>query len=204
MKDFINQKQVAQNLKKYNFQTFDEEIHEKINKVQHKVFEQQLKQQKKSQKQQQGGRVAFPIEYWGSTTNHYSADVPKFTDITPTETHLRPAIPLNDPSGVLGTEGGVLSGMVGGAKKQNVFQVSKKTHEQSAREFLKDKENNESKKSSTFKLNKKDFINASKQKFETIIDKVLSKAAKGGKQNHLSNAAFDKILEQKQFKAFKA
>lgn len=194
MKDFINQKQVAQNLKKYNFQTFDKEIHEKINKLHHNVFNQQFKQQKKNQNQQ-GGRVAFPIEYWGSTTNHYSNEVPKFTDITPTQTHLRPAIPLNDPSGVLGTEGGVLSGMVGGAKKQNVFQVSKTAHEQCAREFLQDKK--------SLKLNKKDFVNSSKQKFESVMHKVLSKAAKGSKQSHLSNAEFDKILEQKQFKVFK-
>ena len=202
MKDFINQKQVAQNLKKYKFQTFDKEIHEKINKLHHKVFDHQFKHEQKQQKQkqQQGGRVAFPIEYWGSTTNHYSTDVPKFTDITPTQTHLRPAIPLNDPSGVLGTERGMLSGMVGGAKKQNAFQVSKTAHEQSVREFLQEK--NETNKS--LKLNKKDFVNNSKQKFETVMHKVLSKAAKGDKQHHLSNAAFDKVLEQKQFKAFKA
>jgi hypothetical protein len=109
---------------------------------------------------------------------------------------LRPSIPLNDPSGVLGTEGGVLSGMVGGAKKQHTFQVSKTAHEQSVREFLQENK--------SLKLNKKDFVNNSKQKFETVMHKVLSKAAKGDKQHHLSNAAFDKVLEQKQFKAFKA
>ena len=195
MKDFISHKQVAQNLKKYNLQSFDQDIQDKINSLHHKVLEQQFKQHKK---QQQGGRVAMPIEYFGSTTNHYSTDVPKFTDITPTQTHLRPAIPLNDPTGVLGTEHGVTSGMVGGKQEQS-FQVSKKAHEQSAREFL--QENHDTTK---FKVNKKQFMHDSKQKFENVIHKVLSKASKTSKQGHLSKEDFDKVLKQKQFKAFKA
>ena len=197
MKDFISQKQVADNLKKYNLQSFDKEIHEKINRLQHKVFEHQLKQHHKQQKQQQGGRIAMPIEYFGSTTNHYSTSTPKFTDITPTQAYLRPAIALNDPTSILGTEKGMISGMVGGNKQQ--FQVSQKVQEQSAREFL--KENHDSTK---FKVSKKQFIDDSRQKFENVIDKVLSKAAKTSKEGHLSKEDFDKVLKQKQFKAFKA
>lgn len=197
MKDFISQKQVAENLKKYNLQSFDKEIHDKINRLHKKVFEYQLKQYQKQQKQQQGGRVAMPIEYFGSTTNHYSTSTPQFTDITPTEAYLRPAIALNDPSNILGTEKGVISGMVGGNKQQ--FQVSQKTQEQSAREFL--KENHDSTK---FKISKKQFVDDSKQKFENVIDNVLSKATKKSKQGHLSKEDFDKVLSLKQFKAFKA
>ncbi len=197
MKDFITKQQVAQNLKKFNFTTFDKDVQEKINHIHQKVFHQQLKQHKKKQNQQKGGRVAFPIEYFGSTTNHYSADVPKFTDISSTETHLRPPIPLNDPSGVLGTEGGVLSGMVGGKKSE--FQIAQKTHEQSAREFL--QEHHDDKK---FKVPRKEFFTNSKQKFESLMDTVLTKASKYSKQNHLSAEIFDKVLSQKKFKAFKA
>lgn len=195
MKDFINQKQVAQNLKKYNLHSFDNEITEKINNLHHKVIEHAFKNHHKQSKQH-GGRVAFPIEYFGSTTNHYSTDVPKFTDITPTQTHLRPAIPLNDPTGVLGTESGVTSGMVGG-KKQS-FQVSKNAHEQSVREVLEHHD------SSKLKVSKKQFNEDSKQKFEKVIDNVLSKATKKSKQGHLKSEDFDKVLEQKQFKVFKA
>jgi hypothetical protein len=197
MKDFISQKQVAQNLKKYNLQSFDKDIHEKINRLHHKVIEQEFKQHQKQQKQQQGGRVAMPIEYFGSTTNHYTTSTPQFTDITPTQTFLRPAIALNDLTGVLGTEKGMSSGMVGGNKQQ--FQVSQKCHEQSAREFLKEHHD-----STKFKVSKKQFMNDSKQKFENVIDKVLSKAAKTSKQGHLNNEDFDKVLKQKQFKSFKA
>jgi hypothetical protein len=196
MKDFISQKQVAYNLKKYNLQSFDKEIHDKINRLHKKVFEYQLKQYQKQQKQQ-GGRVAMPIEYFGSTTNHYSTSTPQFTDITPTQTYLRPTIALNDPTSILGTEKGVISGMVGGNKQQ--FQVSQKTQEQSAREFL--KENHDSTK---FKVSKKQFVDDSKQKFENLIDNVLSKATKKSKQGHLSKEDFDKVLSLKQFKAFKA
>jgi ABC-type oligopeptide transport system substrate-binding subunit len=196
MKDFISQKQVAQNLKKYNLQSFDKDIHEKINRLHHNVIEQEFKQHQKQQKQQ-GGRIAMPIEYYGSTTDHYSTSTPQFTNITPTPTFLRPAIPLNDLTGVLGTEKGMSSGMVGGNKQQ--FQVSQKCHEQSAREFLKEHHD-----STKFKVSKKQFMEDSKQKFENVMNKVLSKAAKSSKQGHLSNEEFDKVLKQKQFKSFKA
>lgn len=198
MKDIITQHQVAQNLKKFHFTSFDDEVHDKIQLIHQKVIRQELKhhlQQVKKQ-EQQGGRVAFPIDYFGSSTNSYSSSVPSFTNIAPTGTYIRPSILLNDPSSVLGTEKGVLSGMVGG--KKSLFQISKKHHEQGVRDVV--KEVNGLKQKVVMKKLQDD----SKQKFEKIMNDVLTKVSNSTKQHHLRIEDFDKVLDQKKYKSFQS
>jgi hypothetical protein len=198
MKDIITPQQVAQNLKKFQFTSFDDDVHEKIQLIHQKVIRQELKHhlQQARKQEQQGGRVAFPIDYFGSSTNSYTSSVPSFTNLSPTQTHIRPSIMLNDPSSVLGTERGVLSGMVGG--KKTLFQIPKKHHEQGVREVLKQVN------ASKHKVVMKKLQDDSKQKFEKTMDDVLTKVSKSTKQHHLRIEDLDKVLEQKKYKAFQS
>lgn len=198
MKDNLTKHQVAQNLKKYNFTSFDDNVQQLFNNIHDKVIEQQLKLHlQKSKHHQQGGRVAFPIEYFGGVTNSYSPSVPPFTNINPSDSYLRPPLALNDPTGVFGTEKGMLSGMVGGASK-STFKISSKKHEEAARYTLQ-KHNDKQ-----HLVSKKVFYEQSKQKFESKMHDLLSDISKATKSKHLSVSDLNKVLDKKKYKSLKA
>jgi hypothetical protein len=190
---FIKENQLKSNLKKFNYQSYDKEVVQKVNELQQQVVSDLLSQKKKTQKQQKGGRVAFPIDFFGGQTNNLTTKVPSFTDIAGNDVNSRQEILLNDPSQVLGTENGMLSGMLGGSRKQ--YQISQ-TAAQDAFKSISKREK--------FDIqDKQQFTQVAKQKFENVMTEVLMKAKQKG-SDHLSSEQLDKVLSQKKYKVFKA
>jgi len=191
---FIKENQLKSNLKRFNYQSYDEEVVKQVNELHEKLVSDLLVQKKKQQqKVQKGGRVSFPIDYFGGQTNNLTTNVPDFTNISGNDVNSRQEIPLNDPSQVLGTEQGITSGMIGGARQQ--YKLSQ-TAAQEAVKSLSKKEK--------FELqNKQEFIQVAKRKFESVITEVLIKAKQKG-QDHLSAEKLKNILSQKKYKVFKA
>jgi hypothetical protein len=194
---FIKDNQLKANLKKYNFQTADKEVFEQINQLQQKVvsdlLQQKKKQLQKQEKQQKGGRVAFPIDYFGGQTGNLTAETPAFTNISGNEVNLRQPMLLNDPTQALGTDKAMTSVQLGGAKQK--YQLSQTAAQEAVKSL--------SKKEKFDLQDKQDFVRVTKQKFEKVIDDVLTKAQKQEKQ-HLSKQNLQQVLEQKKYKSFKA
>lgn len=196
MINFIHEKQLKSNLKRYGYKSSDEEVGKLVNDLQHKVVGDLLKEVKKvHQKVQKGGRVSFPIDYFGGQTNNLSIDAPSFTNISADATNLRQIMPLNDPTGSLSTENAMQSVMLGGGKKQK-FELSQTAARESVKHLI-SQEDIDIKDS-------KEFTKISKQKFEYVMDEVLNKAKKSDKSGHLTKETLKKVLQQKKYNSFKA
>jgi hypothetical protein len=191
---FIKENQLKSNLKKFNYQSYDKEVVQKVNELHQQVVSDLLLQKKKQQQRtQKGGRVAFPIDFFGGQTNSLTTKVPAFTDIAANDVNSRQEVLLNDPSQVLGTEKGMLSGMIGGSRKQ--YQVSQIAAQDAVKSL--------SKKEKFDIEDKQQFTQVAKQKFENVMTEVLMKAKQKG-SDHLSSEQVDKVLSQKKYKLFKA
>jgi hypothetical protein len=194
---FIKDNQLKSNLKRFNYQSYDEEVSKQVNELHEKVVSdllvQKKKQQQKQQKSQKGGRVSFPIDFFGGQTNNLTTETPDFTNISGNDVNSRQEIPLNDPSQVLGTEQGMTSGMIGGSRQQ--YKLSQTAAQEAVKSL--------SKKDKFDLQDKQQFTQVAKQKFETVMTEVLMKAKQKG-QDHLSAEQLKKVLSQKKYKVFKA
>lgn len=201
MRDFISEKQFAQNISKFGFQTYDKNVHNKVNNILYKVVEKQVRQNNSS-KTQKGGRVSFPLEYFGTATNSYSPTLPSFTNLTSTETFIRSPMLLHDPTNVLGTPKGMTSGMpsemIGGGRTQ---QLKFKVTNSAIKDVAKDISQHQSNKKSI--QNDPELLQNSKQKFESVMNEMLHKISRSSKQHHLSEKEFKQVLQLKKYKAFK-
>lgn len=196
---FIKEKQLKSNLKKFGFQSYDQEVVQTINKLHQQVVSDLMQQKQKQQKklQQKGGRVSMPIDFFGGVTNNLSTETPDFTNISGNDVNSRQEMLLNDPSQVLGTEKGMISGMtvemLGGGKTQ--YQLSQNAAQEAVKSL--------SKKEKIELQDKQKFTQLTKQKFETTMDKVLKQAKQKG-DSHLSQEKLEKVLGKKVYKLFKA
>lgn len=194
---FIKDNQLKSNLKKFNYHSYDQEVIQQVNELHEKVlsdlFSQKKKQQQKQQKAQKGGRVSFPIDFFGGQTNNLTTDTPDFTNISGNDVNSRQEIPLNDPSQVLGTEQAMTSGLVGGSRQQ--YKLSQTAAQEAVKSLSKQEK---------FDLqDKQQFTQIAKQKFENVMTEVLTKAKQKG-QDHLSAEQLKKVLSQNKYKVFKA
>ena len=190
---FIKENQLKSNLKRFNYQSYDEEVVKQVNELHEKIVSDLLLQKKKQQqKAQKGGRVSFPIDYFGGQTNNLTTKIPDFTNISGNDINSRQEILLNDPSQVLGTEQGMTSGMIGGSRQQY------KLSQTAAQEVVKSLSKKEK-----FELqDKQQFTQVAKRKFENVMTEVLMKAKQKG-QDHLSVEQLKKVLSLKKYKTFK-
>lgn len=199
MINFIHENQLKGNLRKYGYVSSDNDVVDLVNELQHKVVGDLLKQvQKVHKKVQNGGRVSFPVDYFGGQTNNLTGDIPAFTHIAPDAANLRQLMPLNDPSSALGTERAMQSVMLGGGaqSKQEKFEVSQTAAGKVVKHLI-DQESVDLK-------NVKEFTRISKQKFEYVINDVLQKTKKFDKSQHLQTGTLEKVLKQKKYNSFKA
>lgn len=197
MINFIHENQLKSNLKKYGFKSTDQEVNASVNVLQQKVVGDLLNQVKKAQRKvQNGGRVAFPIDYFGGQTNNLSSVGPAYTNISADAVNIRQALPLHDPSSALGTEKAMQSVMFGGQGKKEKFQVSQTAASKVVKHLMKQED--------VTVQDSKEFTRLSKQKFESVMNEVLIKAQKSANADHLSQENIDSILKQKKYKSFKA
>lgn len=193
---YIKEKQLKANLKKYGITSYDKDVVEHVNKLHHQVVTDLLQQRQKQQQTiQKGGRVSFPIDYFGGTTNNLSPQVPSFTNVSGNDVSIRQEMLLNDPSQVLGTDKAMTSGMLGGGAVK--FCVSQSASQDVVKSL--------SRKEKVDLNDKQRFVQVSKQKFEQVVDEIINKAKKQGQQkDHLSQENLSKVLQQKKYKTFKA
>lgn len=194
---FIKENQLKSNLKKFNYHSYDNEVIQRVNQLHQQVvsdlLSQKKKQQEKKQKLQKGGRVSFPIDFFGGQTNNLTTETPAFTNIAPNDINSRQELPLHDPSQVLGTEKGMLSGMLGGSRQQ--YHMSQCAAQEAVKSL--------SKKEKIEIEDKQQFTQIAKQKFESVMTEVLMKAKQKG-TDHLSSEQLGKVLALKKYKTFKA
>jgi hypothetical protein len=196
MKYFIKEKQLFTELKKFGYKSCDSEVVDSINLYHQKVVTNLINKEQRPKKQK-GGRISFPLEYFGGVSNQYTLDAPKFTNVSPSDTMIRQSLPMNDPSGVLGSEKALIGGKH--QDKQNQFVISNVASTEVLKHVLSEKED-------AFINNKKQFAQAAKQKFESSMTEILQKAKKNNKihKTHLSQEDIAKIFQQRKYKSLKA
>lgn len=182
MKLIISKRHINGQLKKFGFREADDGVYDLINNY-HLDLVKHITSKRPSQR---GGRVAMPLEYFGGETSSYTSS-PKFTDISSTNSWIRPSLSLNDPSGFLGTQK-ALDPFVGGAAP--CFQVPKS----SCKEALAHLDIEHS----------KHLVEESKLKFEKLMTKVFNKVRKSSKlSSTLKESELKSVLNQQSYKKFK-
>lgn len=195
MQRHITEKQFKSNVAKFGFKSFDTEVLDSINGIHEKVVGDLLKQYKKqTKKTMKGGRVAFPIAYFGGDSPSSAPEVP----VTSVNGDIRPEMPLNDPSGVLGTEKAMQPYVLEGGRRPH-FAVTKKAV-QNTMKHLQEETGNEFDSAAEAQ----NFVKVSKQKIEDVMTDILSKASKSATNTvHLGEAKIADILKLKKYQAFK-
>jgi hypothetical protein len=154
----LTKQSIKKNLKKWGYKSHTESIDDFLNNKLNKFVK---------QKAQTGGRVVLPSEYFGVDSGKYSVDASPGTDMSVTDSLIRPAVVTSDPSGAI----------VGGGQRK--FEISAR----SVSEILK---NNNCKLCASHKK-------SIKEDFESKLTSALQKASKKGGE-HLSLSTLKKLL----------
>ena len=101
----LKDSQIKNNLKKWGFNTYNNNINEALNKALVKFIS----------NKQSGGRVVMPSEYFGVNSGRYSTNVDFGSSLSVTNSHIREPLDAFDPSG----------GIVGGAAQK--FSITHKS-----------------------------------------------------------------------------
>lgn len=148
-----------------------------------KYIEAQHVQQVFQQKQFGGAETTMPLEYYGVDSKHYFDDAPMGTDMSVSDSLIRPEFSVNDPAGV------IKAAQMGGAVRFAVPFTTIKEALQNARTEL------------AIREKAKKLI---QEKFEQHFGKVLQKAIQRSDKQHLSHTQLEQVLNQKKFqKLFK-
>lgn len=198
----ITEKSVRENFMKYGFKSADEQTIEIMNKSFGGFLKKTLAKAEKVAKggiikeehvmkaigggsKQSGGRVTMPLEYYGVNSGHYHENPEMGANMDVTDTTIRPAMNVNDPSGLIEK-----FDMTGGAGCP--FSLSKNATTKACKQF-----------GASIPVKAREHI---QKKFESEFHEIMSKLKKsGGKNNyHLSGGALDKVLSQSKYsKLFK-
>jgi hypothetical protein len=192
MKLIITKQHIKGQLRKFGFDEVEDGAYELINDY-HMKFVRHIASKRNFKKQysklQNGGRVAFPLEYFGGNTSSYM-DSPKFTDVSATEAFIRPSILLNDPSGGLATPK-AMEPLIGGASP--CFKLTKTACKEALLQANIDDQG----------LDKKRFTNDVQQKFETLFTKAVNKVKKTSKTSVFKESDLKSVLNLQTYKSFK-
>jgi hypothetical protein len=207
MQRHITEKQFKSNVAKFGFKSFDAEVLDSINGVHTKVIGDLMKQFKKQKKTMKGGRVAFPIAYFGGDAPSSAPEM----SVASIDGDIRPEMPLNDPSGVLGTEKAMQPYVAEGGRRPH-FVVTKKAVQSTMKHLQESQETGNTFDTSAEAQN---FVNVTKQKIEDVMTDILSKASNTAKSTvskasntatntvNLGAAKIADILRLKKYQTFK-
>lgn len=197
MQRHITEKQFKSNIAKFGFKTFDSEVLDSINGVHNKVIGDLMKQFKKQKKKtMKGGRVAFPIAYFGGDAPSGAPEVSG--SVASVDGDIRPEMLLNDPSGALGTDKAMQPYIAEGGRRPH-FAITKKAVQSSVKHYA---QNNGNEFNSA--VEKETFVNVAKQKIEDTMTDILSKASKTATNSvHLGEAKIADILKLKKYQTVK-
>jgi hypothetical protein len=189
MKLIITKQHIKGQLRKFGFDKVEEGVFDLINDY-HLKFVKHISTKRNFKKQyQRGGRVAFPLEYFGGNTNSYT-DSPKFSDISSTEAFIRPSILLNDPSGALTTPK-AMEPLIGGAAP--CFKLTRTACKEALSQANIDHQG----------LDKKMLADDMQQKFEKLFTKVVNKVKKTSHTSVFKESDLKSVLNLQTYKSFK-
>lgn len=189
MKLIISKQHINGQLKKFGYHNAEEGVHNLINDYHQSFVRHLLAKRNFKTTYQKGGRVSMPLEYFGGNTSSYSSS-PTYTDISSTDSLLRPSIILNDPSGGLATPK-AMEGLVGGGTP--CFQVTKAACKNAVEQFDIDKQG----------VDKHRLVEDTKQKFEKLMTKALKNAKRSSKSSTLKEKDLSAVLNLQSYKNFK-
>lgn len=189
MKLIIPKQHIKVQLKKFGYKDADDGVYDLINDY-HQAFVRHLVSKRNfKSKYQKGGRVSFPLEYFGGNTSAYSAS-PSYTDTGVTDTLIRPPVLLHDPSGGLATPK-AMEPLVGGGTP--LFQVSKTSCKNAIQQLNVD----------THGVDKQNLIEDTKQKIEKLMTRAINKAKKTSQSSTLKERDLSGVLTLQSYKNFK-
>lgn len=189
MTNFIKENQLKANLKNLNVEVDKKDmpfVLNVANKLHGNLVSSMLSKRKVLQHQQNGGRVSFPIDYFGGDTATLSGSTPSHT--TSTGDHY-----LHDPSGFLGTDQALAPFVGGGLFKR--YTLSQSAANNCTKHYM-DSMGLEFSTPKTRQL----FINGSKHAFEKVFTDVLNRST--DKDGKLSKSKIEKTMSLKKFNKF--
>lgn len=204
----ISDKSIRENIRKYGFQSVSPDVSDVMNESLDNFLENTFTKAKKLAKNQNvteqhvmkvlgytkqngGAETVMPLEYYGIDSGHYHTSPDMGVDTRVTNDFIRPAMNVNDPSGLF--ESGFMKGGGSGCpcKDDKKFSLSKSAMTKAC------SQHGAAMSPRVRKLLEK--------KFEMEFDKVMSKVQNSkNTSSHLSGGSIDKILSQRKFsKLFK-
>lgn len=103
----LGKSMIKRNLKKWGYESHDEEIDNFLNHTLDSFVQRQVKNI------QRGGKIVLPSEYFGVDSGRYSVDAPSGSSLAVTDAYIREPLATADPTGAI----------VGGGRR---FEVSKR------------------------------------------------------------------------------
>jgi hypothetical protein len=191
----ISSRHLKTQAKKFGFQQVEDEAIELVNDVQEKLVKKLLKS---SHKKQCGGRVSLPIQYFSPSSSSNFTNSTTHTDISATDSSIRQSIPLNDPTGVLGTDK-AFAPFVGGAQRK--FEVLDKSVKAAIKQQQENNSNNMHQQSKQERQQQQHLARHAKTKFETLMTEVFSKVSKQANSSTLQESDLRKALSLKKYQA---
>jgi hypothetical protein len=192
---FITENQLHSSLKKCGFSSYDEDVLVSVNDSLLSYVKNSMKKALKKNKDvdvlseqhfQKGGRTVFPSEYFGHESGSYFESLNNNgTDMSVTNTMIRPAILTQDLSGAI----------TGGKSDVKKFKVSNNVIQNAVMEV----KTNLSKNIAL----KKSAISHLKQDFETKMNEILQKTHAKSESQHLSIDLLKKVLSMKKYQEFR-
>lgn len=187
---FITDKSIRQNAKKFGFKQCDTDVINVVNNMLIKFTTNKLQKVIQKYKKlsviepkhiQKGGRIVLPSEYFGVDSGSYTEKlVNNGTDMSITETFIRPTIATTDLSGAI----------KGGAVK---FSVSKNAFKNALSEAK-----TKLQKDIKIKSNTSDLL---QREFEDLMSDIMIKSSNKGKQQIISATQLESIAKQKKYKS---
>ena len=168
----INDKNVKSSLKQFGYNSYDSSINTVINRCLSSFVQNENTSMQRARKRQQGGaETTLPLEYFGVKTGHYFENAPQGTDMSVTDSMIRPAFSVVD-----------LQNTIKGGAKTN-FTVPAISVKRAC----------EAVGSTTTAAQQRTI----KSKFENVLQEVLRKASKKNVGDHLSLSSLQAVLEQR-------
>lgn len=189
MKLIISKQHIKGQLKKFGYKDAEEGVYKMINDYHQAFINDVVSKRNFKSKYQKGGRVAFPLEYFGANTSSYSVS-PQHTDVSATDALIRQPLLLNDPSGGLATPK-AMEPLVGGGAP--CFQLTKSA----CKTAIEQCELNSN------GVDKQMLVQDTKQKIEKLMTKALNKTKSISKSSTLKESDLSSVLSRQSYKNFK-
>ena len=178
---FINERNIKSSLKQFGYNSYDPAINEVINKCLYSFVQNENTSMQQARKRQQGGaETTLPLEYFGVKTGHYFDNAAPGTNMSVTDSAIRPAFSVVDLQNTIKDGGAKSNFTVPAISVKRACEAVGGTTAAAQQRTI-------------------------KSKFENVLQEVIRKASKKNTSDHLSLTFLQAVLEQRQYqKLFKS